>query len=302
MSVLPATTFKAMGTEIEVLAYPELPLHIVDQVQARFLEAEAALSRFRADSELSRLNRSAGQPFRASPLLLEVLGGALDAARRTSGLFDPAVIDGIEAAGYTRSFDAMNGVGEAVSALGIRRSSNIEVNDGLIVLHNGVRVDLGGYAKGWTVDSCRELMLGCQTWVINAGGDLLAHGPGPTGEGWLIGIEDPFDPSRDIGVLLARDAAIATTSRMRRRWKTAAGEAHHIIDPVTGRPAYTGLASVTVIASSVAEAEVWAKALFLLGARQGPRAAQEGVVDGAVFVTDNGADFWVGRALALRMA
>jgi thiamine biosynthesis lipoprotein len=292
-----------MGTDVELLAYPELHLHVVDQVQARFLEVEVALSRFRKDSELSRLNRSKGRLFRSSPLLQRVLTGALDAAVQSGGLFDPTVLSAVEAAGYTRSFDRMAGEVDSFEVEAAGRLTDIEIReDGAIVLHNGVRVDLGGYAKGWTVDSCEELLRGCDSWVVNAGGDLLARGAGPSGEGWLVGIEDPFDRSGDVGVLLARDCAVATSSRMRRRWATKSGQAHHIIDPATGRPADTGLASVTVIAGSSAQAEVLAKVLFLLGSRGGPRYVEtlEGV--GAVFVLDDGSDVWTQEANRIRIS
>jgi thiamine biosynthesis lipoprotein len=291
-----------MGTDVEVLAFPELPLHVADQVEARFLEVEVALSRFRSDSELSLLNQSGGRPFGTSPLLREVLSGALEAARRSRGLFDPTLLHAVEAAGYTRSFEHQEGEVTMSEPGAAGRYNDVELReDGTIVLHRGVRVDLGGYAKGWTVDSCEEILQGCESWVVNAGGDLLTRGPGPAGEGWLVGIEDPFDHSRDVGVLLANDFAVATTSRMRRRWTTVSGAAHHIIDPATGRPADTGLASVTVTAQSVVEAEVQAKVLFLLGLRAGQAYVelQEGV--GAIFVLDDGSDVWTEGARRLRV-
>lgn len=304
MTAIPtAASFRAMGTDVEVLGYPELPGHIVDQVLARFVEVEAALSRFRPDSELSRLNRSGGRPFRASETLRKVLSGALDAARRSDGLFDPAQGAAIEAAGYRRSFDEIDGAATTITAEVAGRYSDVEVReDGAIVLHNGATVDLGGYAKGWTVDSCAELLQGCESWVLNAGGDLLARGPGPTGEGWLVGIEDPFDTSRDVGVLLARDCAVATSSRMRRRWTTQTGPAHHIIDPRTRRPADTGLASVTAMARSAAEAEVLAKVLFLLGPRDGHAYVRARGIPGAIFVLDGGSDVWTEGAKGVRVS
>ncbi|HSP54339.1 MAG TPA: FAD:protein FMN transferase, partial [Dehalococcoidia bacterium] len=169
-------------------------------------------------------------------------------------------------------------------------------------LHRGVRVDLGGYAKGWTVDSCAELLTCCPSWVVNAGGDLLAHGIGLTGQGWLVGIEDPFDAGRDVGVLLVTGCAVATSSKMRRRWTTQTGAAHHIIDPATRRPAETGLASVTVIAPTSAEAEVLAKVLFLQGLPQGWRHVEDLPQVGAVFVLDDGSDLWTENASRLRVS
>lgn len=303
MTVRPAIKFRAMGTDVEVLGYPQLHPHVVDQVQARFLEVEAALSRFRPESELSRLNRADGRPFRSSPLLRQVLQAALEAARRSGGLFDPTLLPAIEAAGYTRSFAELNGPVETSEPEISGRHTDVELRgDGAIILHAGARVDLGGFAKGWTVDSCKELMNGCESWVVNAGGDLLARGPGPTGEGWLVGIEDPFDHSRDVGVVLARDCAVATTSRMRRRWTTQSGHAHHIIDPVTRAPASTGLASVSVVAKSSAEAEVLAKVLFLLGPHEGPAYVENQDGAGATFVLDDGSDVWTEGAQRVRVS
>jgi thiamine biosynthesis lipoprotein len=232
-----------------------------------------------------------------------VLAASLGAARRLGGLFDPTLLEAIEAAGYTRSFDYLDCLVEANGPVAMGSYEDVELRgDGTIVLHNGVRVDLGGYAKGWTVDSCEELLSGCESWVLNAGGDLLARGPGATGEGWLVGIEDPFDRSRDVGVLLARDCAVATSSRMRRRWMTQLGTAHHIIDPATGRPADTGVASVTVVARSSAEAEVLAKVLFLLGPRGGPRYLETQDGPGAVFILDDGSDVWTDAARRVRVS
>jgi thiamine biosynthesis lipoprotein len=86
--------------------------------------------------------------------------------------------------------------------------------------------------------------------------------------GWLIGIEDPLALGNDLLVLRVRDRAVATSTTMRRRWMTSDGNfAHHLIDPRTGLPSESDLASVTVVGSSVAEAEVQAKVLLLLGRR-----------------------------------
>lgn len=303
MTIVPATRFRAMGTDIEVLAYPELSSHVADQVEARFLEVDRALSRFRPDSELTRLNRSGGRPFRASALLNEVLSGALAAARRANGMFDPTLLRAVEAAGYRESFEHLDGeVTASAPQLGGGYREVETREDGTIVLYNGVKVDLGGYAKGWTVDTCGEILSGCEAWVVNAGGDLLAHGRGPTGEGWLVGIEDPFDASRDIGVIQISDCAVATSSRVRRRWTTQNGPAHHVIDPRTRRPAETGLASVSVLARSAVEAEVLAKTLFLLGPREGAAYVESRAVAGAVFVRDDGSEVWTEGARRVRVA
>lgn len=270
MSSFELGQFQAMGTEIEVLAAPQLANDTIERVARFFESVEARLSRFRKESELSRLNDSCGRPFRASPLLREVLEEALEAARGSDSYFDPTVLDAVEASGYRSSFDQ---IGDGIMA---RRAGSapdynrVEITaDGRIILRDGVRVDLGGFAKGWTVDRSAGLMAGFDSWLINAGGDLLARGPGPNGEGWVVGVEDPFRQGTDIGVMFVRDTALATSTTMRRRWRTHEGSAHHIIDPRTGEPAETDLASVTVEAPAVAEAEVLAKTVLLMGRARG---------------------------------
>ncbi len=298
-----AGRFRAMGTEVEVLAVPTLADGVMERVRALFQEVETALSRFQPESELSRLNASRGRPFAPSPLLRTVLGGAMEAAADSGGIFDPTVLASLEASGYRLSFEKMNG---AVSAAPARRRGDyrsvVFQEDGAVVLGDGVRVDLGGYAKGWTVDAAAELMSGCESWLVNAGGDLRAAGAGPEGEGWLVGVENPLDPGWDVGVLRVTDAAIATSSTHRRRWQTQNGPAHHIIDPRTGRPAKTDLAAATVMAPTAARAEVAAKTVLLLGREAGRRYLESADGCGAVLVSRDGEVTWTGIMETMRAA
>ncbi len=295
--------FKAMGTEVELLGWPGLYDGVANRVEAFFAAAEARLSRFRPDSELSRLNRSGGCPFRASAFLRRVLREALEAAEQSGGLYDPTVLGALEAAGYDRSLadiPAVSAARRAPPAAGHERVTF--VSGGRIILRDGVRLDLGGFAKGWAVDAAVRFMRRVPSWVINAGGDLRAAGPGPSGEGWLVGIEDPWRPDRDLAVIRVRDRAVATSSIWRRRWRTADGWAHHIIDPRTGRPAETGLASVTVVAPSAAQAEVLTKTVLLLGPRQGLERLESEPSCAGVLVTDRGDVLWSGDMEGLRAA
>jgi thiamine biosynthesis lipoprotein len=150
------------------------------------------------------------------------------------------------------------------------------------------KVDLGGYVKGWAVDRAARYMAASETWCINAGGDLLARGHGPEGLGWMIGVEDPHRSPKVLATISVVDAAIATSSTVRRRWMTDTGAAHHLIDPRTGRPSNTDLASVTVMASRAADAEVLSKQLILLGSHDGRLLAETREMP-AFFVDRSGA-------------
>jgi thiamine biosynthesis lipoprotein len=281
--------FRAMGTEIELLSDDPLPPGTAVEMEAWFETVEEALSRFRPDSELTLLNATAGRPFAASPLLLEVLGLALDASRRTGGLFDPTVLHEVRAAGYRESDDYRRGTLIATAPPPSPGWKGIEITrDGCVVLPPGVGIDLGGLAKGWAVDRAAGLLPHDRAWLLNAGGDLLARGNGPSGDGWLVGVEDPTQPGTDVAVLRARNRAVATSSTMRRRWLTDGGAvSHHLIDPRTGRPAETDLASVTVVARTVAQAEVMAKRLLLSGSAEA-RAIANGEDISAVLIDSLG--------------
>jgi thiamine biosynthesis lipoprotein len=262
-----------MGTEVEVLSEPALRDTDARAVCFWFDWVEARLSRFRPDSELSRLNAAAGRPVMASPVLREVLGVALAAAGATGGLVDPTVLGILEAAGYSVSIEAGPRVSRERTALPDHMAVRV-LADGRVHLPQGMGIDLGGVAKGWTVDRSADLLKGYPSWLVNAGGDLYARGAGPSSEGWTVGVEDPYCPGTDALVLQVRDAAVATSSTMRRRWASADGaECHHLIDPRTGRPAETDLVSVTVLGCTVVDAEVEAKALLLLGSAGARRRA-----------------------------
>lgn len=183
--------FRAMGTEIELLSNGQLPPGTTVEVEDWFETVEAALSRFRPDSELSLLNASAGRPFAASPMLIEVFALALAAARGSGGLFDPTVLHGVMAAGYRESGDYGRGILAATEPPPNPGWKDIEVtHDRCVLLPPGVGIDLGGFAKGWTVDQAASLLPHDRAWLLNAGGDLIARGNGPSGDGWLVGVED----------------------------------------------------------------------------------------------------------------
>lgn len=142
-----------------------------------------------------------------------------------------------------------------------------------------VPVDLGGIGKGLALRwSANALDQATESWrlpggpetahsfLIDAGGDIVARGaPGPS-ESWTVGIEDPGDATDPLAVVrIDGDRAIATSSIGRLRWEVDGRSVHHLIDPRTGEPGVVDLQSVTVTAADPAWAEVWSKALFLEG-------------------------------------
>src|SRR5579859_6865923 len=249
--------FAAMGTSCSLFA---AGLSTIELLKAEFwLRALAArLTRFDERSELARFNRSAGAWVPVSAELEALLHESLRAHEVSGGLVNVAVLPSMLAVGYTRplSHGPTAAALEAVHPAPLLPSV-LEVELGRALLASGVGIDLGGIAKGWMADRLSE-RLGSNV-LVNLGGDLRARGGGPDGAGWPISLGDAT-------ILLAGHGA-ATSSVLRRRWGDGL---HHLIDPRTGRPASSGLAEVSVVAASAADAEMVAKAALITGPELAP--------------------------------
>ena len=239
-------TFRAMGTDIELLGDGAFAA-----AEQEFHRLEAIMTRFREESELSRLNREG--EIDASPDLVRVVELALDGRERTDGRFDPTVHAALVAAGYDRTFAEVHD-----GALGEHRPAGgaVHVERNRISLAPGVGLDLGGIGKGYAAERAAEILGTAGPCLVNAGGDIAVRG----GE-WPIGVEET--------TLALADGGLATSGRDRRRWRRGGHEQHHLIDPRTGRPARTDLLRVTVVAADAVEAEIQAKNVFLGGPADG---------------------------------
>ncbi|HEY8687424.1 MAG TPA: FAD:protein FMN transferase [Chloroflexota bacterium] len=264
--------FSAMGTTVNLLL-PDGGGLPAEQAQALFAEWEGALSRFRADSELSYLNGQAGRPVVVGPLLWTVLTASLEAARSTRGVYDPTMLRQLEAAGYDRTFQDLPRLQPApvhpTTAGGAWRRIRLDKASRTVTLPSEVALDFGGIAKGMAVDAALDVLVsaGLTHAVVEAGGDLRVHGHPPGQPGWQVAVHLP---NREWQVTV-HDGAIATSTLSRRRWQQGGVERHHILDPRSGQPAHSGLWSVTVSATSCVQADVAAKTAFILGAGDGRR-------------------------------
>jgi thiamine biosynthesis lipoprotein len=266
-----------MGTDIELLVESGDAERSLAAAEEEFHRLEALLTRFRPDSELSRLN--AAGSIAAGPDLLRVVELALEARERTGGRFDITVHDALLAAGYDRSFefvppDDARPAGPVPGARG-----RVEIVAGTISLHGGARIDLGGIGKGYACERAAEVLATAGPCLVNAGGDIATRDGA-----WRVAVETPDGP---LTLELSGSCALATSGRDSRRWRRAEREMHHIIDPTTGEPSTSDLLRVTVVARDAVEAEVTAKALFLAGSEAARREADELAIP-AVLVTENG--------------
>jgi len=274
--------FRAMGTEVEVLV--DLPPgeaanSAFAETEREFERIEAALSRFRPESELSSLNRLG--TVKAGPDLLVTTELALAARERTGGRFDPTVHDALVAAGYDRSFELVPAEGPSRNGKGkFACGGPVEIDrfSRTIRLAAGVHLDLGGIGKGYAVDRAAKRISKLGPCLVNAGGDVAVRG-----RRWPVGVET----ANGFVTLELVSGALATSGSDRRQWRRDGQELHHLIDPLTSRPSTSDLLRVTVVGTSAAEAEVLAKSLFLAGEEHAvAEAEREGTP--AVLVTRDG--------------
>ncbi len=271
---------RAMGTDIQVLAVDSagsaaVP-RLLERALALFQREEARFSRFRPDSELSRLNQ-AGELREPSAAMWDVLRRARRWWRATGGDFDPTLLTALERAGYDRTFEAVVGRKAPAGRSAVRRPTGhsrmtLEESGGRrrVRLLDGARLDLGGIVKGWAVDRAAELLAPVGRFLVDAGGDIRAGGDSLDAPGWCVSLEDPLDTSGDAGYICVRDMAVATSGTYRRRWRLAdGGEAHHLIDPASGMPSESGVVSATVVGASAEACDVWAKVALLRGVGRG---------------------------------
>ena len=274
MSLLLRRSFRAMNTDISVISTDATRGRAAAAAESMFAAIESRFSRFRPSSELCRLNALAGTTIEVSAEMLDLLLLAQHYCRITGGVFEPAVLPSLRAAGYDRSFEAIADMPTAVAPPpSAPRGSILDVVlDAAAMtacLPEGVQIDVGGIGKGYAVDRARELFEPGAGLVIDAGGDIYAGGDSADCRGWWVAVAGPGDEDADLDVVNIRNEAIATSSVLKRRWKRGEHSAHHLIDPRTGAPAAGEIVSVSVIAPSASEADVYAKTALILGREEG---------------------------------
>jgi thiamine biosynthesis lipoprotein len=268
---------------------------MADRAQERLLDAHRRLSRFSDESELTRLNRDPREEVPATPLMRALASAVATAGSASGGLVDATLLGEIEQAGYRQSLGDRRPLvlAEALSSRVGRtpgqphpsarwRSVGVDEIAGTIVRPPGLRIDSGGIAKGLLADLLAAELGGQRTFAVDCCGDVRIGGS--SGLARKVLVDDPFGGA-PIHELRLRDGAVATSGIGRRCWVGADGRAaHHILDPRTGEPAYTGIVQATALARSALLAEAYAKAALL----SGPEHAAEWLPHGGILVRDGG--------------
>jgi thiamine biosynthesis lipoprotein len=290
MSVQPPgrASWQALGTSVDLLVGThEATARARKIVEYELDRIDLACSRFRGDSELTRLNASAGRTVRVDPLLIEATELALRAAELTGGDVDPTVGEALELAGYDRDWrmladdcSSSGAQGPLATALhaprmlvASRRSwQAVELDRGraTIRIPTGVKLDLGATAKAWAADRAARAVqeaTGCGA-LVSLGGDIATAGPAPAG-GWLIHVTDDHRSGPEVHgqTISITGGGLATSSTTVRRWRHEGETMHHIIDPSTGAPADSVWRTVSVAAGDCADANIAATAAIVRSRR-----------------------------------
>jgi thiamine biosynthesis lipoprotein len=271
-----------MGTTVGLWARgPARALDAGDEVVRR---CERRWTRFCSSSELSRLNAASGQTVVLEPDTFELVAAAVRCWHLTGGRFDPTVGHAMCAAGYDTSFEkaslAASPSAPTPGCAGILLDDDLKT----VALPAGVRLDLGGIAKGHAADLAVAAMVeaGADEALADLGGDVACAGDRGA-EGWSIGVENPFDLGVSVATLRLGSGAVSTSSVLRRRWGGDTRTLHHLIDPRTGEPSRSDLVAVTIVAATASWAEVLAKATLIGGAADATRTVADAGATGMVF-------------------
>ncbi|HWG28870.1 FAD:protein FMN transferase [Actinospica sp.] len=261
------------GKAVVVTAEPQAINAARDLVRAETAAMDAACSRFRPDSELTRVNELAGEPVHVGPLFAEVVSAALRAAAATAGDVDPTCGAGLEAVGYDRDIEVLREEGVRIVVheyLPAPGWQSVGWNPGTRTLRAppGCRLDFGAVAKALAADRAAAAVadgIGCGV-LVSLGGDIATAGPAPD-KGWRIRVTDDHRsgesaPGQTISV---HSGALATSSTTARRWQGQSGPLHHVLDPRTGRPADSCWRTVSVTAANCVDANTAATAALVRG-------------------------------------
>lgn len=295
--------FDAMGSHVRLLIGEPgpgmAPAPAASERARRFIvEFDAALSRFKPDSELCSLNADPRERVPASELLRAAVKAGLAAAEHSDGLVDPTMADEIESAGYVASRAGVPGapLGAALAEAPPRRPAGpnpaarwrrfaVDDEAGTISRPPGTRFDTGGAGKGLAADLVAAQLRGYSRFVVDCGGDIRIGGPDALVHPFEVFVEHPLSGERPY-VLRLGSGAVATSGLNVRIWRGADGRyAHHLLDPASGEPAWTGLIGVTALGDSAVEAETLSKAALLSGPERGREVVAE---RGGLLVHDSG--------------
>jgi thiamine biosynthesis lipoprotein len=293
MTVARTDNFTVFGTTAMLLVSEPGTVQAARAIaDAELAAVDLACSRFRPDSELSRLNASGGVVASVSELFAELLEAALRAARVTDGDVDPTCGEALAEIGYDRDFAILQAAERPAAEPRPRpeeprparrprrrrvapagrvpgwRSVELDRRRLLARLANGAQLDLGATAKAWAADRCAKMIAADagSGVLVGLGGDIAVAGP-PPADGWRVRVTDDHaaGPEAQGQTVTIRSGGLATSSTTVRAWVVGGRRMHHIVNPATGRPARSCWRTVSVAAGSCVDANSASTAAIIRG-------------------------------------
>ena len=265
-----------MGTAIRVelwsedRATAESAMRVVMDVMHH---VDETMSPFKPESELSRINREAAScPVGVSQEMFDLLSRSLDFSRLSEGAFDITFASAGHLYDYRQAIRPNEqDLAQACQCIGYKNLLLDRATQSVRFARPGVRIDLGGFAKGYAVDQGAALLKsrGIHNAIVTAGGDSHILGD-RRGRPWTIGVRDPRRPGELVAVLPLKDVAVSTSGDYERYFEEQGVRFHHLLDPRTGKSP-SAVHSVTIVAPDGLTSEALSKTVFVMGVQDGMR-------------------------------
>ncbi len=260
-----------MGTMVEITVMPP-DEQAIEAAFEEMKKVDTLMSTYKENSEVSILNREGENHL--STETLQVIGEAINFSEITGGAFDITcrpLINLWKKAKKEQVIPSPQEIKEALSLVGYEKIKILPEGDVVRFKQKGMQIDLGGIAKGYAVDRAIEALRknGIRRALVNAGGDLYALGNGPGGEKWKVGIQDPREEDKLLGIIKVKDVGVATSGDYQRYFTIEGKRLSHIVNPKTGQTVQDVPMSVTVIAPHATTTDALATGVFVLGPQKG---------------------------------
>lgn len=281
-------TVFAMNTVMNLRAFGDSAKEAVDAAEEEINRLDSLLERGSETSEIYRLNEAGTAE--VSQETAEVIERALEIAESTDGAFEPTIAPAADLWGFYGQDYRVPSDEEIAGVLPYIGWEKVSAEGRRITLQPGTKLDLGGIAKGYLSGRLMEIFKehGVESAIVSLGGNVQTLGKKTDGSLWKVALQDPFEPDNYLGQLSITDLAAVTSGSYQQHFEKDGKEYHHILDPETGKPAESGLASVTIVCADGARADGLSTALFVMGLDRGLEywRSQEGF--DVIFVTSDG--------------
>lgn len=257
----------AMGTYMTLTAYGESAEEALTLSEDRIKELESLWSVTDENSDIYTVNQNGGIPTEIHEETAEILQFALDMAHRTNGALDPTIFPVVTAWGFISGEYQILAADELTGLLKNVDYEKVLLEENFVTLPDGMQLDLGAVGKGYTGDIIAELLKeqGVTSALLDIGGNIQMVGRKPDGSRWRLGIQNPFGEG-SLGILESEDSAVVTSGNYERYFVGEDGKQYgHIIDPSTGYPAESGLASVSIMAKEGKLCDALSTAIYVMG-------------------------------------